>query len=181
MSLAEDLLDQALFLTNRDQRRPKQANLRRAVSSLYYALFHLLVDDASVLLFSNSSKAAASRLLVTRSFAHGSMKKAAAPFKAAGDLSRLQRECWHFAYGDATPLPTANGDLRLVAGTFLDLQEQRHKADYDKTASFARTDVEARCETARKAFVAWRKVRDTRDAHFFLTALLLRDLFDSRP
>ncbi len=42
MSLHADLLDPAEQLAQLDPRRPKQANLRRAVSSAYYALFHLL-------------------------------------------------------------------------------------------------------------------------------------------
>jgi len=40
MSLHADLLDQAEQLAQLDPRRPKQANLRRSVSSAYYALFH---------------------------------------------------------------------------------------------------------------------------------------------
>ena len=46
MSLAQDLLDQADHLVNMDGANPKQASLRRAVSTAYYALFHLLVDEA---------------------------------------------------------------------------------------------------------------------------------------
>ena len=42
----KDLLDQAVSLAKLDAKKPKQANLRRAVSSTYYALFHLLVDEA---------------------------------------------------------------------------------------------------------------------------------------
>ncbi len=42
MSLHADLLDQAEQLAHLDPRRRKQANLRRAISSAYYALFHLL-------------------------------------------------------------------------------------------------------------------------------------------
>jgi hypothetical protein len=43
----EDLLEQARVLAKLDTRgKPRQANLRRAVSSLYYALFHFLVERA---------------------------------------------------------------------------------------------------------------------------------------
>ena len=49
MSLHADLLEQAEQLAQLDPRRPKQANLRRAVSSAYYALFHLLTWEASAL------------------------------------------------------------------------------------------------------------------------------------
>jgi hypothetical protein len=37
----KDLLEQAVRLAKLDAKRPKQANLRRAISSAYYALFQL--------------------------------------------------------------------------------------------------------------------------------------------
>ena len=46
MSLHLDLLRQARHLATREPRRPSQASLRRSVSTAYYALFHLLVDEA---------------------------------------------------------------------------------------------------------------------------------------
>jgi len=42
----KDLLEQAVRLAKLDAKKPKQANLRRAISSAYYAVFHLLVDEA---------------------------------------------------------------------------------------------------------------------------------------
>jgi hypothetical protein len=46
VSYASDLLEQATALCAADPRRPKQANLRRAVSSAYYAVFHELTESA---------------------------------------------------------------------------------------------------------------------------------------
>ena len=46
MNLAEDLLEQANHLARREKGKPKQASLRRAVSTAYYAAFHLLVAEA---------------------------------------------------------------------------------------------------------------------------------------
>ena len=48
MSLAADLLQQAQHLLKLDSRKPKQANLRRSISTAYYSLFSLLVDEAAV-------------------------------------------------------------------------------------------------------------------------------------
>lgn len=45
MAFADDLLEQAYHLANLDSGEPKQASLRRAVSTAYYALFHLLIDE----------------------------------------------------------------------------------------------------------------------------------------
>ena len=47
MSLHADLLRQARQLATRERRRPLQASLRRGVSASYYALFHLLVHEAT--------------------------------------------------------------------------------------------------------------------------------------
>jgi hypothetical protein len=47
MSLATDLLEQARHLLRRERRRPRQASLRRAISAAYYALFHLLIEEAT--------------------------------------------------------------------------------------------------------------------------------------
>ncbi len=44
MSLHDDLLIQATHLATLETTRPKQASLRRAVSTAYYALFHFLID-----------------------------------------------------------------------------------------------------------------------------------------
>ena len=46
MAYPEDLLEQANHLARREPKRPKQASLRRAVSTAYYALFHLLIGQA---------------------------------------------------------------------------------------------------------------------------------------
>jgi hypothetical protein len=46
MAYHDDLLDQALHLVHKERRNPKQASLRRAVSTAYYALFHLLMNEA---------------------------------------------------------------------------------------------------------------------------------------
>ena len=46
MAFADDLLEQAYHLANKERDSPTQASLRRAVSTAYYALFHLLIDEA---------------------------------------------------------------------------------------------------------------------------------------
>lgn len=47
MRLGEDLLAQARYLVRHEPRRPKQATLRRSISTAYYGLFHLLTDAAA--------------------------------------------------------------------------------------------------------------------------------------
>ncbi len=47
MGIAQDLLQQAGHLATYEE-NPTQASLRRAVLTAYYALFHLLVQDATL-------------------------------------------------------------------------------------------------------------------------------------
>jgi hypothetical protein len=49
MALPEDLLEQAQHLVSGERTRPRQASLRRALSTAYYSLFHLLISEATQL------------------------------------------------------------------------------------------------------------------------------------
>ena len=71
MSFAMDLLVQAQDLTRKDRRKPKQASLRRAVSTAYYALFHLLIGETV-----KNWKRSSERNTLSRMFDHDTMKKA---------------------------------------------------------------------------------------------------------
>jgi len=48
MALADDLLEQAHHLAKREPKRPRQASLRRAVSTAYYSLVHLLISSVTL-------------------------------------------------------------------------------------------------------------------------------------
>ena len=45
MAFADDLLKDAYHLAGRGGKNPRQSSLRRAVSTAYYAVFHLLIAD----------------------------------------------------------------------------------------------------------------------------------------
>jgi hypothetical protein len=48
MPYSDHLPEQAKHLANREKKKPRQASLRRAVSTGYYALFHLLIHEATL-------------------------------------------------------------------------------------------------------------------------------------
>jgi hypothetical protein len=75
-----DLLDQAVSLATLDATKPKQANLRRAISSTYYALFHLLVGEACRIQIGTQHSQAPFRQVLGRAFLHGVMKEACKSF-----------------------------------------------------------------------------------------------------
>ena len=164
MSLQSDLIQQARELALLDPTRPKQVSLRRSVSAAYYALFHLLTDEASRLLVSGMQREPL-RLCLRRAFAHADMKAVAVGF-ASGTISEKIR-------------PGLNGEplqpeLRDVAGAFVELQQARHEADYDIAGRFTRAVVLDLVEQATQAFDNWNVVRGTIQADTFLTALLVQ-------
>ena len=69
-----DLIATARGLAEGDPRRPSQANLRRAVSTAYYAMFHCLAGTAADLLIGGSRSEAWHQ--VYRALEHGSAKGA---------------------------------------------------------------------------------------------------------
>jgi len=163
MSLAEDLLRQAESLVRREPRRPRQASLRRAISTAYYALFHLLIEDASRMLIRGRG-AEPTRRLVSRAFVHSEMNRASRAF-AGGTLPRLVDTA-----AGGVPMPK---QLRHVAQAFVDLQQARHEADYDLTRSFSRADARALVDRTRQAFDYWKSVRSHEVARLYLLCLLL--------
>src|SRR5580658_9893529 len=109
MPFAEDLLEQAYHLANREPANPKQANLRRAVSTAYYALFHLLIDEAV-----GKWAIERQRSALARTFDHARMKR------VCEDVVKNTKS--------GANLPP---DLTTVANNFILLQQHRHRADYD--------------------------------------------------
>jgi hypothetical protein len=165
MSLARDLLEQAVHLTGREPKRPRQASLRRAISAAYYALFHHLIDEASRFLVRGRRDGL--RQVARRAFAHAEMRSVCKAF--ASGAPNL-----HWARLLHGPVPA---DLRLVAEIFHELQGARHEADYDLSRSYARQEVGELVMRARIAFAAWARCRTSPAAEVFMTALLL----DKRP
>jgi hypothetical protein len=139
-----DLLAQARHLASKDLGTPEQASLRRAVSTAYYALFHLLVSEASSLLASGDARL---QDLVARAFDHGDMRGACATFASSGTLPALIGA----HYGRVT-LPL---ELKAVAQAFVDLQGARHDADYATHRGWTRTEALTEVERAEQAFEAW--------------------------
>jgi uncharacterized protein (UPF0332 family) len=159
MPLAADLLDQAQHLAHLDPRRPKQANLRRAISTAYYALFHLLVAECVQKIAPRNPATLAAR--VARSLAHSEMKEVCL------QISRANRGAiWIELLPRGSSVP-----LRRVAEAFVELQEARHRADYD-LAEFTRLEVNEYLLQAGAVFHDWSSIRDSDEANVFLCGLL---------
>jgi uncharacterized protein (UPF0332 family) len=153
MGFADDLLEQAEHLVNKDGANPRQASLRRAVSTAYYALFHLLIDEAV-----GNWGIARHQAILARTFEHGRMNK----------ICEEQVKNFYIA-----KQPTAGLQLKDVARSFSDLQQWRHTADYDNSYTWTKVDAEGWIDAAKGAFTTWRAIRTREDAQDFLLSMFL--------
>lgn len=154
MSFPEDLLEQAYELAAKEPGEPKQASLRRTVSTAYYALFHLLIDEAV-----GKWAIERQRSRLARSFEHDAMKR-----KCAEVVKRVK---------DGARIPV---ELNTVAHNFVQLQDRRHTADYDNSMRWSRADVNVVLNLATDAFDAWSAIGRHDDAQDFLSQLLFPKL-----
>ena len=157
MAYHDDLLAQALHLVHGEPRKPKQASLRRAVSTAYYAVFHLLISEA----VANWNRVTL-RAALGRAFDHNTMKAAS---------NRIQdRRQFPFVGED----PRVVAVLKGVAKTFAQLQEKRHTADYDNTTFWTRTEALVQIKSAEQAFSTWKTIRNEQIAQAYLVSLVVK-------
>jgi hypothetical protein len=125
----DDLLDIAGQLARLDTGRPRQASLRRAVSTCYYALFHALAYCCANELV-GWQKPSEFYAPIYRSLDHA---------RAKAVLSGWAR--------------TRGSDLSLIGQVFVELQEKRHIADYDPEPRMGRDATLDLIEQTRLAMV----------------------------
>ncbi len=133
----EDLFAQAETLATLDSRKPRQVNLRRAVSSAYYAVFHFLVQEACCVQFGTQHAQTPFRNALGRAFSHTVMKQACLSFGGGTLRGTVIKGLPRDANGNY-PVHVAIQDL---AYNFGELQEKRHAADYDRSEKYSRSDV----------------------------------------
>lgn len=173
MAYTDDLIAQAIELAKLDPRRPKQANLRRAVSSAYYALFHEIVRNAVASLLSapDSSGLVGDRL--RRVVSHKSALNAAKWFSVARGTWPTALKSMRAPEGD--PQPTVDPILERVCDTFVELQAERHRADYDLSSPFSREDTLRLIKDAEAALSSLRGLSASGDTLVFYLGCVLGD------
>lgn len=151
--LADDLLALASRLARANPRRPRQADLRRAVSTAYFALFHAIAKNAADCLVGTSPHNRPNRAWaqVYRALDHGHAKTAC---EAARNMA----------------FPQA---IKDCADEFVELQEARHDADYDPLHRLTRADALEAVEKARDAIAALRRAR-LNDRRAFAVQVMVR-------
>lgn len=115
----DDLAELAGQLARLGKGEPKQATLRRSISTAYYALFHALCHTCVTALIGWNKPWSVTTPLY-RMLDHGTAKRVFSQIRSRKD---------------------ADGALRTIAETFLVLQDARLEADYDPGARFTRDEV----------------------------------------
>lgn len=148
MAFADDLLKEAYHLAARGGKNPRQSSLRRAVSTAYYAVFHLLIAD-----FVANWGQPDQRARLGRMFEHRRMSRAAYNFRDKNN-----------------PAPTET-ELQKVISKFTQLQKDRYEADYDVGRKWSRYDVENTLALATEVFRTWRGIRKEKVAQHHLMSM----------
>ena len=117
-----DFLETAHDLATSSARRPRQTNLRRAVSTTYYALFHCLAKCCADMVVggAGSDRSRPAWRQTYRALGHGTARK----------------RCEHRKNIRQFP-----AEIQDLANVFVDMQKKRHGADYDPDAVFSKPEV----------------------------------------
>ena len=141
---------------------PRQADLRPAISTAYYGVFHFLIASVANELVGSRHQSTARYRLVYRSIDHSTIRA------ICNDASKR-------------PLPARYAGLLTSAGFGIDirrfslspveLQQKRHRADYDPMPRFNSGDARVAIGTARGAIAAF-QAAPTAERRLFLTLLV---------
>ena len=146
-----DLMEAARGLTELSPRRPSQANLRRAVSTAYYALFHCLAACAANTLIGRTRDAAWHQTY--RALEH----------------SKARRACENKAALAAFPL-----EVRRFADMFATLQKARQQADYSLEGRYEKAAVQAAIDRVERTIAQFEQVHARHRRAFAAHALFKR-------
>ena len=153
MRLGQDFLVTARRLSRANPSRPRQADLKRAISTAYYALFHTLAHESADRFIGTGNNASKQAWVqVYRALDHRFAKDAGQRAKKLG----FPKEIVNFA------------------DTFRDLQEERHRADYDPSARFTRGDALIAVANAEQAMADLRNAPKQDRAAFAALVLFKR-------
>ncbi|MBI1779272.1 MAG: hypothetical protein HYR63_28400 [Proteobacteria bacterium] len=149
----DDLIATAKRLANAStKKKPKQADLKRAVSTAYYAVFHAMARDAADLLLGVGQDRPDKAWAQTyRALEHGFAKNACGQVRGLG-------------------FPP---DICSCADAFVSLQQARHDADYDPSHRVTRAVALAAVAQAEQA-IGCLRTAPRKDRKAFAVQLLLK-------
>ena len=172
MSLAKDLLELARDLlqpVGRDEKRgrPQQVRLRRSVSTAYYSLFSLLVEEAATRTVGAGNENKALRGYMMRSVGHKTINNVCKGFASRNPNNNIKKAL------NSYEIP---GELADIARICHDLQTYRHGADYDFTYRFKKQQAVVIINQAEQAHKKWEAIKNHEATKVFLAALIVDNI-----
>ena len=140
------------------------ARVRRSISTSYYALFHFVMEDASVRLLGSGSDFLRRRRIFARTFTHAGLKSA---FERIRER-RIDPSVASFLLqsGDAFLEAVAPEFASNLARVFCETQVVRHIADYDMNTPVSEADARMLLSRVADAIAAWRAANKAADRDF---------------
>ena len=159
----DHLLDQAeRLLSSSRPGPPRQADLRRSVSSAYYALFHFVLRALADEFVGASRRRSARYALLYRSVEHRALRELCLEATKQRPSSR---------YAPYVPEHGFGAHLLAFSATAVELQGRRLAADYSPLASFSAKDAKLAVGAARDAIQRF-GTADEEQRRMYLTLLL---------
>jgi hypothetical protein len=161
----DHLLDQAerLIITPRAG-PPRQVDLRRAISSAYYAVFHAVLKAAADLYVGAANQTSHRYALVYRSVDHRDLRDLCAKIKESNFPGKLAQHL---------PPGGFDAETRTFSKLLLELQGNRLDADYNPAIRLRTSDAQLAITIARDAIRRLRNA-DPSSREAFLTLLLFK-------
>lgn len=136
---------------------PRQADLRRAISTAYYGTFHAVVTAAADDFVGRTQRESPRYALVYRSIDHRVLRR------ICEDILKTTLPA---KYRNHEPRGGFGPDITAFATAVVDLHEKRHSADYDPLFRASRSDAIFAVATARTALVRLRNASGPRRKAF---------------
>ena len=158
----DHLFEQANKLISAQAGRPRQADIRRAISAAYYAIFHATITGAADQFVGVTNRDRSRYGLVYRSVSHAWLR----------DLCKeVQKPTPSNKFKPYAPRTGFGPNITAFAAAVVELQEKRHSADYDVMIRMNRSDAALAIATAQAALRRFGKASRTQRL-VFLSLLL---------
>jgi hypothetical protein len=141
---------------------PRQTDLRRAISTAYYALFHTILIEAADDFVGRTHRQTGRYELVYRSIDHKTLRE------LCKDIGKPKLPAKYAKY---EPPGGFGPDLAAVADALVDLQQKRPLADYDPLFRVQTSDAILAIATCRAAIVRFRSSPRPRKKAFLALAV----------
>ena len=128
----DHLFEQANRLITPQTGRPRQVDIRRAISAAYYGIFHAIVTAAVDQFVGVTNRDESRYGLAYRSVDHGKLRKL---------CEEVQKSKLSAKFKNYAPSAGFGANVLALAETIVELQEKRHAADYDVMIRMNRSDA----------------------------------------